>query len=198
MPTASRVRFPPLSSSSVVIPDDVPSVAGGPHESGPEFGEHDAAENASEITAAEEEPGRQRHRKKKEDGIPKKPKHQPWEQRFNELAVYKEKNGDCNVPHRQCLLGNWVKDQRKFYNKGKLAQERTAQLEGIGFVWDLHRNQWEDRFNELVVYKEKNNNCNVPQSQGTLGPWVLTQRTLYKAGKLSRECIAQLEGIEFV
>ena len=57
--------------------------------------------------------------------------------KIQRAAVYKEKNGNCNDPHKQCSLGKWVHCQRHWRNKGKLLQERTTQLEGIGFVWKL-------------------------------------------------------------
>ena len=75
-----------------MIPNDVKSIAGG--KSRNKFGFHDAAKNADKIAASEEESGKQQHRKEKEV---KKPKLKPWEERFNELVVYKVKNGDCNI-----------------------------------------------------------------------------------------------------
>ena len=199
--TASRVPLPPRSSSSAVIPDDVPSVACGPNESGHEFGFHDAIENAGGLAAVEQESRWQRPRKKKEDGNPKRRKRKTWEERINELVVYKEKKGNCNVPRSQGVLGNWAQDQRQFYKKGKLSQERITQLESIGFNWGTRKKNkdkpWEERFNELVVFKEKNGNCNVPRSQGVLGNWVHDQRQFYKNGKLSQERITQLESIGF-
>ena len=139
MPTASRVRLPSRSSSSAVIPNNVPSVAGVPNKSENEFSLHDANENAGEIAAAAEESGRQRHRKKKEDSTPKRRKYQPWEESFNELALYKEKNRNCIVPSKQGALGNWVHTQYTFFKKGKLAKERTTQLKGIRFNWSTQR-----------------------------------------------------------
>ena len=56
---------------------------------------------------------------------------------------------------------------------------------------------WETRFNELVQYKAKHGDCNVPRSQGQLGKWVNNQRTIYKKGKLSQDRIDRLNGIGF-
>jgi len=188
MPTATRVRVP------AVLPDHVPSVAGGPNETGNDSGFHDAVENAGDTTAAEEESGRQ-HRKKRDDGTPKKEK---WEEKFNELVAYNEANGSCNVPYRQGKLGTWVNHQRAFYKEGKLSLERAKELEGVGFNWGTCRDKlWEERFNELVVYKMKNVNCNVPQRQGALGKWVHEQRRFYKKGKLPQERATQLGRIGF-
>ena len=60
-------------------------------------------------------------------------KYETWEENFNELAVYKEENGTCSVPQRQGALGTWVHNQRQSHKKGKLSQERTTQLKGVGF-----------------------------------------------------------------
>jgi len=204
MLTASRVRSPSLSSSSaMVIPDDVPSVAGGPNESGNNFGFHDAIKNVGGIAAAEEESGSGRQQmKNKEDGTRKKREDKPWEERFIELAAYKEKNGNCSVPQKQDALGSWVNNQRTIHRKGKLSREHTAQLEGIGFIWGAERKKekaktWAKRMKELVAFKVDNGTCNVPQRQSSLGYWVDNQRKLHKKGKLSQECTTQLEDIGF-
>ena len=57
-----------------------------------------------------------------------------------ELKVYKEEHGDCNVPRSyesNKQLGRWVNTQRKFYKNEELCQERTDLLEEIGFKWVL-------------------------------------------------------------
>ena len=57
---------------------------------------------------------------------------------------------------------------------------------------------WDLRYKELVDYKDEHGDCNVPQSQGSLGHWVDRQRQLYKNGKLSQERIDRLESTGFV
>ena len=123
----------------------------------------------------------------------------PWETRFNELVQYKAKHGDCNVPTKQGKLGTWVHTQRIAYAAGSLAQDRTDQLSSIGFEWKQRDPTvpWETRFNELVQYKAKHGDCDVPWSQGQLGRWVHKQRTTHKKGKLSRDRIDRLTGIGF-
>jgi len=126
-----------------------------------------------------------------------------WNERFNKLVAYKRENGACYVPQKHGALGIWVKTQRRIHKKGKLSQERTTQLEVIGFNWGVQKHKfdadmWRERFNKLVAYKEINDNCNVPQRHGALGIWVSTQRKFYHKGKLSQERIAQLEDIGFV
>ena len=92
-------------------------------------------------------------------------------------------------------------NQRRTYKNGKLAQDLAAQLEGIEFNWGTQKKgkdkSWGERFNELAVYKEKNGDCKVPQSQRALGNWVHNQRRTYKNRKLAQERATQLEGIRF-
>ena len=123
-----------------------------------------------------------------------------WNTRFSELVEYKAKHGDCNVPSRQGKLGRWVNKQRMKYMAGSLSQDGIDRLNSIGFKWSLKgkRTPWETRFNELVQYKAKHGDCNVPvMSQGQLGYWVDTQRKLYRKDKLSQERIDCLSGIGF-
>ena len=66
--------------------------------------------------------------------------------------------------------------QRQLHKKGKLSQERTIQLANFEFNWGTQKQkaddeQWKERFSKLALYKENNDNCNVPQSQGALGNW---------------------------
>jgi len=81
---------------------------------------------------------------------------------------------------------------------------RIARLEAIGFVWDridgAWERAWEQRFQELVAYKNRFGDCNVPKrcgENGTLGMWCGTQRAEYKKGRLSLERINRLEKIGF-
>lgn len=68
----------------------------------------------------------------------------PWETRFAELVLYKEKHGNCLVPQRYSdnpALGVWVNCQRVEYKKlnegrkSSLTEERLQKLEEKGFVW---------------------------------------------------------------
>ncbi|EJK61851.1 hypothetical protein THAOC_17581, partial [Thalassiosira oceanica] len=125
----------------------------------------------------------------------------PWETRFDELVRYKAKHGDCNVPRRQGQLGTWVSHQRTAYMAGSLGQDRIVRLNNIGFKWapkvEAPTVPWETRFDELVQYKAKHDNCKVPQRQGPLGCWVNHQRRNYKKGKLAQDRVNRLNGIGF-
>ena len=120
-----------------------------------------------------------------------------WMACFDELVNFKSENGDCNVPYSQGPLGSWVTNQRSYYKKGKLSQERVDLLESIGFSWEPIDETWMSRFDELAGFKKGNGDCNVPCSQGPLGRWVTEQRRLYKKGILSQERIELLNSAGF-
>ncbi|MDC0613604.1 Helicase associated domain protein [Akkermansiaceae bacterium] len=66
------------------------------------------------------------------------PDEQAWEAQFQKLLSYKEKKGDCLVPHRleNKALATWVTTQRSSKKKGTLRADKIKRLDEIGFVWD--------------------------------------------------------------
>jgi hypothetical protein len=62
-----------------------------------------------------------------------------WETMYAELVVYKKDNGHCNVPHgnNPTPSGSWVAAQRQKRRNNKLSQERIAQLDALGFCWQI-------------------------------------------------------------
>ena len=130
-------------------------------------------------------------------GFSWEPFDEAWTTRFDELVDFKNDHGDCNVPQGQGSLGMWVNRQREEFKAGRLSEERIARLESIGFVWDMLEQEWLERFGELTKYKTVNGDCSVPQSQGSLGVWVDTQRQSFKKGKLPQERVDLLESIGF-
>jgi len=128
-----------------------------------------------------------------------------WEERYQKLVDYKKTYGNCNVAHTgpECSgLGSWVSIQRTVYKNGKLQTDRTAKLEKLGFVWNLADSRWEERFQELVEYKQKYGNCNVPakyKENPSLGTWVNNIRNrAYKRNILTKEQIGKLNELGFV
>jgi hypothetical protein len=128
-----------------------------------------------------------------------------WMARYNELKAYKRKIGDCNVPqeyeaNRQ--LGNWVSNQRGIYKNGKLADDRVAKLNELGFQWEvLVTEDWWTRYDQLVAYHKDHGHCNVPsqdEANRQLGKWVSRQRYLNKKGELEDDRVAKLNELGFV
>jgi hypothetical protein len=97
--------------------------------------------------------------------------------------------------------------------KTSLTQQRADKLSAWGFTWDTgikkpgkiaEKIPWDERYAELVAYKEEHGHVNVPQNSSVLGTWVHGQRrqyTLFKRGSKSSmtpEKIRKLTAIDFV
>ncbi|WP_257615700.1 helicase associated domain-containing protein, partial [Chlamydia suis] len=127
-----------------------------------------------------------------------------WCELFGALLDFREEHGHCRVPSvypQNPSLGFWASNQRAYFKKGKLAEDRIARLEEIGFVWDVIEEAWEENFLALKRFQEEHGHCKVPQrylQNPQLASWVSTQRCAFKKGKLSEDKIARLEEIGFV
>ena len=111
-----------------------------------------------------------------------------WQERFQELVEYRKKYGHCLVPHNwsgNVPLAQWVKRQRyqyKLLQEGKhstMSVERMNILNAMGFVWDLHKVAWEEKFVQLQQYASQYGHCNVSgklQQHRPLSIWVKCQR----------------------
>jgi hypothetical protein len=114
-----------------------------------------------------------------------------WEDRFQQLLVYKEAFGHCKVPSKQKkykTLRNWLGKQREAYkihkkdsSKGGLhAKERFDKLQLIGVPLDPFSTNWESRFQELVLFRNQFAHCKVPQQGNSsftrLGQWLGRQK----------------------
>jgi len=88
-----------------------------------------------------------------------------WELRYKQLVDYKELHGNCEVPQKLGQLGRWVHRQRESKNKGFLSDDRVAKLDKLGFVWRQKScrptDTWDERYLQLIKYKEIHGNCNV-------------------------------------
>lgn len=125
-----------------------------------------------------------------------------WEENFENLLVYREEKGDCNVPDNWSddpLLVRWVGEQRRDYMRGKLSAKKIERLKEIGFVWDQREAEWEENFKKLVSYKNDNGDCDVPGawSDQRLARWVREQRQNYERGELTPEKQQRLDEIGF-
>ena len=127
-----------------------------------------------------------------------------WNDKFEQLKLYKSKHGHCNVPRKNDKnqqLATWVKNQRTQFKQSKMSEERINMLNTIGFNWGVSNDKsWNDKFEELKQYKSKHGDCNVPASYDknhALGNWVRGQRTQFKQSKISKERINMLNTIGF-
>ena len=138
-----------------------------------------------------------------------------WEDRLAEVVDFRRAHGHCNIPlscPENPRLGRFINAMRTQRNSGRLSVERIAKLDALGFPWgstrvadaslgeDTVSAPWKARFDELVTYKEKYGNCEVPakwnQNQ-QLANWVSMQRQRHKRGELPAVCAESLEKIGF-
>ena len=139
-----------------------------------------------------------------------------WELRLEELTLYKQEFGHCNVSKHDSErrdLWLWICVQRRYYalkQKGqsqRMTDDRVEALNKIGFIWNAHEQQWLQRLEELKEYKAYHGDCMVPtgfDSNPQLAKWVDAQRFSYKSLKsggysaLTKERIDLLEKEGFV
>lgn len=116
-----------------------------------------------------------------------------WEDKFQKLKEFKEKNGHCKVPLKlDRQLNSWVDAQRQANKQGRLSDERIKKLEGLGVQWIVK--SWESKFRKLDEFKNVNGHCNVPlHTEKQLYRWVVDQRRAHKRGKLSSDRAKRLE-----
>ena len=127
-----------------------------------------------------------------------------WEEMFWELEEFKKEHGHCSVPtvyKKHPKLGMWVNSQRMAKAGGKLIPERERRLEGLGFVWSVLDEQWEDMFRQLEEFKKEHGHCRVPhqyKKNPQLGMWVMSQRMAKAEEKLIPERERRLDDLGFV
>jgi superfamily II DNA or RNA helicase len=136
-------------------------------------------------------------------GFTWEPFEKQFEKGFQETLLYKEKTGNPNAPASYKTpsgfrLGSWQTNKRGNYRKENLSPDRIKRLEVIGFTWEILEEQFEEGFQETLLYKERTGNPNAPAGYKTaeglqLGRWQSTQRDNYKRGNLSPDRIARLE-----
>jgi len=126
-----------------------------------------------------------------------------WEEGFDALQKYIEREGHARVPEsymeEDYRLGNWVSAQRTGRNKGRLSQERISRLDSLTeWTWDPHDVAWENGFDAVEKYAEREGHARVPRSHQeddfALGVWVGTQRQ--RRERLSPKQISRLERLQ--
>jgi hypothetical protein len=127
-----------------------------------------------------------------------------WEEGFNYLRNYKDREGHCRVPAKYkengFPLGQWVITQRSCADT--ISEERRKQLDNIGFIWDPREMDWEEGFSHLRSYRDREGHCRVPQSYMEhgyrLGQWVSVQRVRLNKITLSDEHRQRLDDLGFI
>lgn len=127
-----------------------------------------------------------------------------WVEMLAQLTEYKAARGNCLVPQRwkeNRSLANWVSRLRVEYGKGLLSERQIAQLNSLGFDWDPIRARWEEKFAQLLQFKNAHGHTNVPQYNpryAELATWVRNQRAAKRdARPIMKERAQRLDEIGF-
>jgi len=121
-----------------------------------------------------------------------------WDIGFIELQKFFKQEGHSNVPKRYstgCFkLGEWVATQRKNYNK--ISSNRLDRLNSLNFIWDIKSHHWENRYESLKSFKNREGHLNIPmdhiENSFNLSRWVFQQRrtkngmSIERYGKLNK------------
>ena len=120
-----------------------------------------------------------------------------WERCYAEAALYYGKHGSLNLAPKYVSpsgirLGAWVENQRAYYLKGELSDDKIRRLEAIGMLWEGRNDrQWLRAYEVAARYFQQYGDLNVPYQYVSpegirLGYWVVRQRAAYK-GRFSIE-----------
>ncbi|MGW3269674.1 Helicase associated domain protein [Streptomyces sp. NPDC001056] len=93
------------------------------------------------------------------------PEHEHWRRGIEAAVIYAREHGDLKVPFTYRVpggedqaveaegwpaslagfpLGQWIADNRRFYARGDVDEDRVAQLEKLGMVWSHFDVAWEE------------------------------------------------------
>ena len=127
-----------------------------------------------------------------------------WFKIYDRLKQYHATKGDADVPSswkEDPKLAKWLQAQRQRRKKGQLTDEEVRLLDALGVTWKSRDvGTWEDRYQDLLEFKEKHGHCNVPvayKETAKLGAFVNSMRTKKASGDLSQQRIELLERVGF-
>ncbi|WP_250306627.1 Helicase associated domain protein [Streptomyces sp. A 4/2] len=91
------------------------------------------------------------------------PEHEHWRRGVEAAVIFAREHGDLKVPFTYRVpegeeaegvgwpaslanfpLGQWTADNRRFYARGDMNEQRVAQLEKLGMIWSHHDVAWEE------------------------------------------------------
>lgn len=139
-----------------------------------------------------------------------------WERNFRAAKQYYTEHGVLNpdttyVTENGIHLGSWLSNLRAWRNAGAhsnyLTEDRIAQLESIGMIWDVLDYYWERNFLAAGEYYRTHRNLRVPSNYVSpdgirLGAWISRLRALRRGeGKgipPTAEQIARLDAIGMI
>lgn len=139
----------------------------------------------------------------------------PFGEWFKDLVAFKSKHGHCDVGKSPFpddnRLALWCDSIRKSQCNTAFAKDHMQLLNSIGFNWWIDKSEvkFNERFAQLIAYKDVYGHCNPPQTTSSgycsLAMWCKNNRKLYtewqdngsQSKDLSVEQMQKLDGIGF-
>jgi hypothetical protein len=128
-----------------------------------------------------------------------------WDFWLGLLERYVERERHARVPgaHEEdgFNLGGWVNNNRYAYKQGRIARERAQRLERLpDWLWNPFEADWEEGFDHLLEYVARDGHARMRANETAndgykLGRWVVTQRQLFRQGRLGAARAARLEAL---
>jgi hypothetical protein len=133
------------------------------------------------------------------------PHNDDWEDAFSLLRKIRGEQGHCRISQKFILnglnLGLWVRRQRDLYFKKQLDPERVRRLESLNFSWDPLTERWDEAFEALQKFHNREGHCRVTyghlEDGINLSRWVVTQRQIHGNKKLTPDKISRLNTLNF-
>ncbi|MEU8527191.1 Helicase associated domain protein [Streptomyces sp. NPDC048629] len=127
------------------------------------------------------------------------PEHEHWRRGVEAAVIFAREHGDLKVPFTYRVpegeeaegvgwpaslanfpLGQWIADNRRFYARGDMDEDRIAQLEKLGMVWSHFDVAWEEGLAAARGWAEVNGHLLAPLDathQGyRVGTWLKNAR----------------------
>jgi hypothetical protein len=97
-------------------------------------------------------------------------------------------------------LSRWVITQRQTHAKNQLTADRVHRLNSLDFSWDPLTEQWNEAYEALVKFREREGHCRVPDGHVedglNLGRWVKKQRSFQM--QMSSDRTKRLKSLGFI
>ncbi|WP_306790950.1 DEAD/DEAH box helicase [Streptomyces sp. JV178] len=111
------------------------------------------------------------------------PEHAHWRRGVEAAVIYARQHGNLKVPFTYRVpgrnnqeaeaegwpaslaafpLGQWIADNRRFYARGDMDEDRIEQLEKLGMVWSHHDVAWEEALIAARGWAEENGHLLAP------------------------------------
>lgn len=116
-----------------------------------------------------------------------------WETYYLAARAYHLEHGDLRIPKSYVTstgltLGSWIGTQRRVYAgkiPGQLTEEQIQKLNGIGMIWNVRSDIWEEGYRELLSFYRTYGHADVKaryvsDSGFALGRWINNLRTKVK------------------